>query len=342
MAIGCFCGGLSSILYTATNVCLRQVAHVDSIWVSTVKAAPTLLAVAPIVLWHMLTSRRSFHGWRPIRELVATSIAVQIFGNVAFQWALSVLGLTISVPIVLATMLVGGALTGRFMLQESVGRQKMLAVSVLIIATIALSYGAHTGATSLGPDQSADTLQITLALLANVASGLAYAFLGTMMRRSMQAGMSLFATLFVLSLVGTAFLAGWSWLHVGAETIRSTATSDLLIMLAAGTLNALAFLAMAKSLQQIPVLLVQMLNASQAAISAAAGWLLFSESITNSVLLGLILTALGLLIAGIRRGSRKAQSTAPEALPTSSLAAQDTSPRYSSQSDGREANYLSS
>ena len=43
MLVGCLCGALSSVLYTATNVCLRQVSHVDSIWVSTVKAAPTLL-----------------------------------------------------------------------------------------------------------------------------------------------------------------------------------------------------------------------------------------------------------------------------------------------------------
>lgn len=317
-AIGFLCGALSAILYTVTNICLRQLGHVDAVWVSTIKALPTLMIVVPLMLLHrdggmeahpLRTSRWTirFISWREVGWLVLTAFAVQIFGNVAFQWALSILGLTICVPIVLGTMLVGGAVTGSLILGENVTRRKWVAIAILIVATISLSYGAGAqGAGAQGAllalSSGTGTWVVGFALVANIASGVAYAFLGTMMRRSMRRGMSVAATLCVLSAVGTTLLVGWSLARLGVRGLMETDRGDLWVMACAGLFNALAFLAMAKSLQQVPVLYVQMLNASQAAISAAAGWLIFSEHMSVAVWIGLTLTALGLLVAGLREG----------------------------------------
>lgn len=306
------CGAFSSIFYTVTNICLRQVTHVDPVWVSAVKALPTLFIAVPLVFAMMLRGQRVFTTWRDVAWLVLTSLGVQIFGNVAFQWSLAILGLAISIPIVLGTMLVGGAIIGKIVLGEPVGKQKALAIVVLIVATCVLSYGAQ--AENAGSVlATAEVWQIPLALLGNITAGIAYTFLGTMMRRSMQAGMPLASTLFVLSSVGTMLLGSWTFYQVGWSGMVATSRGELWAMLLAGLFNALAFFAMAKSLQQVSVLYVQMLNASQTALAAAAGWLLFRETITPSIGLGLVLTAAGLIVAGFR--PRRGIAKRPEPIP---------------------------
>ncbi|MEM8734829.1 MAG: hypothetical protein AAGG44_11430 [Planctomycetota bacterium] len=358
--IGILGGAASAILYTVTNICLRQVSDVEPTWVSTIKAIPTIFVVLPMVILQSRSARgngermgsspvsqatadrssiehagtrtafpRSELGW-----LVATSIVVQIFGNVGFQWALSILGLTISVPIVLATMLIGGAITGRLVLNEPVTSRRWIAVFVLIIATIVLSAGAgaqaeqpieaagssvsaseivadstmeNVSSAGAGQGGSHSVLMIILGLAANIGSGIVYALQGTMMRRSMQRGMSASGTLLVISVSGLAFLTSWSAIQFGGTVFELATASQFRVMVMAGIFNALAFFAMAKSLQHVSVLYVQLLNASQAGISAAAGWLIFSEVMNTPIVAGLVLTGIGLMFAGVRDGPPKRQ-----------------------------------
>ena len=296
---GMIYGGVSAILYTITNICLRSATHLDAVWVSAVKAWPTVLMVAPILYFRWREGSRVFAGGRELWVLVGTAVVVQIFGNVAFQWALGVIGLAITVPLVLGTMLVAGALFGKIALNEPVTAKKWLAVVLLIIATACISYGAH-GQQAFVVGRSVSTWMVVLALTAAIASGFAYALLGTMMRRAMQRGMPLASTLFIFSAVGAVLLTAWAWGSIGTAGIAETRWNDWMVMLGAGVFNASAFLLMAKSLQQIPVLIVQMLNASQAALAAVAGWILFDEPANGWVALGLVLTAAGLVIAGQR------------------------------------------
>ncbi|QDV22719.1 DMT family transporter [Aureliella helgolandensis] len=295
--LGLACGVCAAVLYTAANICLRQVVHVDPVWVSAIKAIPTFLMVAPLVFlryWRgqVLWSTRSDILW-----LIVTGFCAQIFGNVAFQWSLSILGLAISVPMILGAMLVGGALIGRVVLGEPVRPRTLLAVVLLIVAAVILTRGAQS---SVSNQPDVQVWQIVLAVCGNMAAGIAYAFLGTMMRRSMQAGMPMISTLFVLSVVGTGLLGTWALFTVGVPGMLATAGVDFAIMFAGGAFNALAFLLLAKALQQLPVLYVQLLNATQAGMAAIAGWLIFGEQLSPMVQLGLALTAAGLIIAGTR------------------------------------------
>ncbi|RMF42203.1 MAG: hypothetical protein D6753_08115 [Planctomycetota bacterium] len=292
-------GGVSAVLYTVTNICLRSATHLDPVWVSAVKAWPTVWMVAPILYFRWREGGRVFANRREVAWLVLTAVVVQIFGNVAFQWALGIIGLAITVPLVLGTMLVAGALFGKAMLGEPVTGRKWLAVALLIAATAAISYGAH-GQAAFVVGRTVSTWLVVVALAAAIASGFAYALLGTMMRRAMQRGMSLASTLFIFSFLGAVMLTSWAWATIGTSGILATGWRDWVVMLAAGVFNATAFLLMAKSLQQIPVLVVQMLNASQAALAAVAGWFWFAEPVNGWVACGLLLTAAGFLVAGIR------------------------------------------
>ena len=63
----------------------------------------------------------------------------------------------------------------------------------------------------------------------------------------------------------------------------------------AGILNFLAFIALSVALKSLPVIAVNLLNASQVAMAAVAGILLFSEPVTNSLVIGVALTLIGLV-----------------------------------------------
>ena len=67
-------------------------------------------------------------------------------------------------------------------------------------------------------------------------------------------------------------------------------------MLAAGICNAGAFLFLALALRWTGLIFVNALNASQAALAAIAGVLLFQEASSIALWVGVALTVLGLLL----------------------------------------------
>ena len=69
-----------------------------------------------------------------------------------------------------------------------------------------------------------------------------------------------------------------------------------LMMLAAGVLNCVAFVALTRALQLMPLVYVHALNATQAAMAAVAGVLIFHEAQSSFLLSGMVLTIAGLLL----------------------------------------------
>ena len=78
-------------------------------------------------------------------------------------------------------------------------------------------------------------------------------------------------------------------------------------MLAAGTLNLIGFLGITKGLELTTVVRANLLNASQVAMAAVAGTLLFGEPFTRWLFAGVCLTIVGVvLIDRPNRGHRDA------------------------------------
>jgi drug/metabolite transporter (DMT)-like permease len=86
---------------------------------------------------------------------------------------------------------------------------------------------------------------------------------------------------------------------LGNSIIDSTA-SEWGLMILAGTLNAIAFFAIGGSLRRIPVVQVNLLNASQAAMCAIGGVLIYHEPLSASLILGTALTVFGLALMSKR------------------------------------------
>ena len=134
-------------------------------------------------------------------------------------------------------------------------------------------------------------------------SGIAYAVLGVVIRYGVTGRASMTLTMFAVGVTGTVGLGGLTVGRMGVAGMLDTATADMGMMLLAGLFNAGAFLALTKSLQLTDLVRVNALNATQAALSAIAGVVLFHEPQSAALAFGVVLTVAGLLIMRQRKAS---------------------------------------
>lgn len=291
-------GIVSALGYTATNIFLKEVDEFDPFFVSCLKNVPVVVLCA---IW----IRQGRPGGKPLSArmllvLLATGVVVQIVGNAGYQWALLRIGLAITVPLSFSTIIAGGAILSRIFLGEPITPRLALAMAVIVAAVVTLSLGAEEAKSDAGA--AAAGASAALGVVVACASGLAYSLSGIVIRASANQQASLPATIGLYSLTGVLLLGALALWNSGWSTLAATPAWDLMVMLMAGACNALAFFALGKSLTYLPVVVVNTLNASQAALSAVAGVLLFAEPLTPGLMAGCVLTILGLLLAS-RRGS---------------------------------------
>jgi len=83
---------------------------------------------------------------------------------------------------------------------------------------------------------------------------------------------------------------------LGTERLLSTSPEEFGWMYAAGTLNLIAFLAITKGLELTTVVHANVLNASQVAMAAVAGMMIFDEPLTAWLIAGVSLTIVGVMM----------------------------------------------
>lgn len=298
LLLGLTCGVVSAVVYTCANICLRRVAHCDPYWVSCIKAVPTILLAGGMLLMELRRGERWTPRAKVIAGVVAAGLFAQLGGNVSFQWALGVVGLALTVPLTLGTILLAGAILGRVWLGEGITPRSALAMLLLIVSIAVLSLGSgdayQSVASSTGHRQSPWLL--TFGVLAALLSGVAYATLGAAIRRVARGVAPMSVTLLVVSLTGFLSLGPLSVGRLGIEGLLATSPADFSSMVWAGIFNAVAFFALSKSLQVLPVVHVNAITASQTAMAAIAGVLLYQEPTTWPLVAGVTLTVVGVLL----------------------------------------------
>ena len=242
---------------------------------------------------------------RTLAVVVAAGLTGQLGGNVLFQWALSVIGISLTVPLCLGAIILSSTVLGRMWLNEGVSGRTLISIALLIGSIWILSLGAREAAASghntLPPAGHADpaagpgTVLVGGAVLAACASGLAYALLGVAIRRSIISGTSVTGTIWTVAVTGVMSLALLAQARLGVAGILATSGHDLQVMVTAGTCNFIAFLSLGRALKLTTLLYVNALNASQVAMAAVAGLWLFNEPSSAALLWGVGLTVGGLL-----------------------------------------------
>ncbi len=290
---GTVCCIVSAVGYTGANICLRRLAGdgVDRVMTICVKELVAVAVVGPWLLGRWMVGDRFLPSAATLALLTAVGLAVQLVGNLGQQYAFGVVGLAVAVPVVYCVMLTTAALLGRFVLAEPIALRTGAALGLLLAAIVLLA----TGATR--PDvPAAPWRQAAAAVALACAAGLTYATLTVTVRRAVTRGVSQMVVVFVTTGVGAASLGLLSLRQGGLEAWRALPGEHLAWMLLAGVLNLIAFVAITKGLQLTTVVNVNLLNASQVAMAAVAGIVLFREHVTAWLLIGVTLTVLGMLL----------------------------------------------
>ena len=300
--VGVFCGAASAVLYTAANVALKRVADVDAFLVSAIKAVPTVLFLLPVVGVFVVSKRptglgRTGWGFGPggAGRFAAVALFGQFVGNAAFQIALGHIDLAIAVPITLGTLIVCGATFGWLLLGERVPLTRRCAMLVLLAAVAVLAIGSGSGATA-GSSSDGTARIAWWGVGCASACGMAYALFGTVMRQTLSAGLSMPMTMLISGFVGTVALSSVAAIRVSPEQLASLDSYHWWVMAQAGLLNFVAFVALTASLRMLPVVAVNLINASQVALASAAGVWLFGERLTTSLMVGIAMTIGGLIV----------------------------------------------
>lgn len=328
LAAGTLLGLFSALAYTLTNVLLRHLAaENDACWISCLKAAPTVVVAAMLIAPTMARGRQSWPTPRMLLLLIGTGLVVQIGGNLAFQFALSTIGLALTVPLCFATLIFSGAIMGRAWLGEALSMRAVTAMSLFVAAIGLLAWHAeharraleqserlpsernvahqespnlapHTSnhhASPAAPIKTISAREISLGLITAAVSGVAYA-LSAVVIRSAARTESIAVTLGTISLTGVVSLGMLSVWRNGLPVLLATEPTALVLMVSAGVLNAAAFFALGKSLKLTTVAHANMLNASQVALAAIAGVLVFDEPADVALGVGIVLMLVGLLM----------------------------------------------
>lgn len=298
-SMGTLLGLGAAVGYSLANLGLRHVSEPNdlawAIWVSCIKASPAALLAWVIIALRATRGQQAMPPRKLWLPLLGGGLLMQFGGNVMFQWALGIGGLVVTVPVVFAAIITTGACLGRIFLNDPLSVRTLIAMGILIVAICAVTIGA-SDATSAVSD-SADFSTVAMACIIATLSGVAYGTNGVFIRHVLVSNpISISATLVMFSTTGTVVLGITSFMTLGPERMIGTTFDQWMSMLVAGSANALAFFSVGAALKRLSVNRVNLLNATQNAMCALGGVLLFHEPFTTPLMIGCGLTIVGILM----------------------------------------------
>jgi len=296
---GMACGTVAAVLYTLANTCLLSVKEYDPMWVSCLKAIPIVLLIGPWLLVIARQGKRVFPTKPILIALLLAATAEQFLGNTLFQWSLGILGISLTIPIMLGAIIIVSALLGSFFLREKISGSSVVAIGVLVLAVAMLGWAAVWVAHQAGSPGGGDApsgYAVMVGVIAVLFAACNFATLGIVIRYSVTRGTPLSTTVVICGCVGTIGLGLTTYFRLGLEAMLQIAPQDMGLMLLAGICNAIAFLSLTKAFQLTSAVHVNIFSATQSAMAAVIGVVLFAEPSSWAMVVGVVLTILGLLL----------------------------------------------
>lgn len=298
LGMGILLGICAAVGYSGANLALRQLAipndHGWAIWVTANKAVPAALIAWFMIFLQWSRGEPGLPPWRTVWKLILAGLLMQYAGNFMFQWSLSLGGLAVTVPVCFSMLIISGAWMSRLVCDEQISSRTLGAIGILIVSVAVLSSGAGSATESMGHELSLATT--SLAVGSAAISGIAYGATGVVVRTLVTGTLTIPSSLVVLSTTGAVTMTAHAFLVDGPARLFEQSEGHWPVIIGAGVMNAGAFFAVAGSLRRIPVTFLNILNASQNAMCAVGGVLLFAEPVTGPLVTGCLLTILGILL----------------------------------------------
>jgi drug/metabolite transporter (DMT)-like permease len=312
---------LSAVFYTLMGICQRELSTTaDPVWVNCVQASVSTVVFGFYLSFCSLRGRSAWPTRGVALGLMALGIITQLGGS-SYQWSLGVVGLAIGNPLQMGVMLAAAALLGWIVLGERVGWRAITAIALITASVLLLGVGAEEASQTINATQRTETevasggaaggpaadeapdkpdvplLMVFLGVGGACLSGVAFAILTVGMRKTATENTSPEAIVFCINLMGILFLGPWAAARLGLDGMLATSPRDLIVMLAVGLCNLLAFLLIAKALQVAGVVRVNVVNnALTTALTVLAGIVIFAEPANRELIVGIVLTLAGIVL----------------------------------------------
>ena len=288
-------GILSVLFYSCTLVCLRYVAEDhDPMWITAVRAVPIAVISWFLVLRRARQGRPAFPPAKTMGVLILAAVFVQFAGNLCMQWGLGQIGLSMCVPLMFSSMILGGALLGWVVLGEVNTKRTYVAFSFVIGAISCVGLASSHAADPENVVSTSERL-LGLGVAASVVAGLGYAIINTVIRTyGTKHGVPVPTMLLVIGTSGVVTFGTLSGLRLGIDNLLNISRQDYLVMFVGGGFNAAAFYALSKGLQMISVAHMNALNSAQNVILSLIGIFFFGETFNAWLVVGIVLLVIGL------------------------------------------------
>ena len=142
---------------------------------------------------------------------------------------------------------------------------------------------------------AARPLMIAAAVAAAGLAGAVYSTLNIVIRHAVTRTTLPVAIAFLIPLSGVVSVGPIAAFRTGVLTLPSVSGEELLLMAGAGVFNLIGFVAIIYGLQRTTVVYANAVNASQVAMAAVAGMAIFREPPNPWLLLGVVLTIVGIV-----------------------------------------------
>jgi len=287
---------VSAFAYAAVGVMLRAAAPtMDPVLGSLLRQVPLIvIAITALTIMggrELRPGAPEFLGWRLVGALAAAGAVSLAIGNIMFFEALKSGGLGVTVGGVQAGSVLGGLWIGLLVLRERPLREQLFGAALIVAGLIQIAIAQTELLAGLW----------WLGLLLALGAGTTYALGNSVSRYVQRQRPLLFATLLISSLGGVVPLSA----IVGAraamgETIAADVSSVISVLLA-GVANALALASLALAVRAAPVATVNTISSGSIVLSFIASVVVFGESGSPPMILGITLVTAGIVVAQLRR-----------------------------------------
>ena len=293
---------VAAISYTVVNITLRAAAvHIDPYIGSALRQIPVaLLAFGAILVtrrWEFLPSHARFIGWRFVLALLAGGFLSFFVGNVLYFLGLAEGGLGITVSASQAGVVFAGLGLGLLFLREQPRREQWIGSAIIAGGLVLVGYA------QLGAPRELWWLGLLFAFLA----GSCYASTNVLTRLVQRERPVLFITLagtsiggMVPLLVVIAFQAATS----GGAAFRTLDWWTVGVVILAGVANAVALVGLTQAMRDATVATTNTISSAQLVFSFIGAVLLFNETGSPPMILGVVLVTAGIVFAQLDRAAR--------------------------------------
>ncbi|MDR0870588.1 MAG: DMT family transporter [Planctomycetaceae bacterium] len=328
---------ISTMFYAVSNSMLRLLtqSEVPNDWMLFYKELIGVSFLVPWLAFRFVQGRYRCVSRKLIFYGFIASILCELIGARLHVLGFAVIGLVVAVPIVQSSTLLGTAVLGKMFLGDPLSRNRKIAISILIVAIMLLSIG-KSQSSSREPETVVSAFSGGYCLLVAFGSfiaGTAYAAYIVMMRYVVlrdwdnnnsiwlsfqfshwagkeekrekgEAGTGNNYTAFPITLMMSIVLAtgvlvfgSCLFREHGAAGFYNVPDKAWYIVLLSGLTNLIGFFFQVHGLRMTTAVQASLISVSQMLVLSVIGFYFFNETINAAVLLGLFLTAAGIMMS---------------------------------------------